>query len=101
MCVSRGCWTTRAEGGQWQSHGPLRRVAIRRRETRADGRGGRGISHLLSRGLLLLGRVLDGLERRRCVALDAQGGVDLLLDLPRHLRVVLQIALGVVASLAD
>ena len=46
MCVARGCRAAHAEGGQWQSHGPLLGVPIRRRGTRADGCGGRGIGHL-------------------------------------------------------
>src|ERR1700712_1199808 len=45
MCVDRGCRAPRAEGGQCQRHGRLRRVAVLRRETRADGGAGRGITH--------------------------------------------------------
>src|SRR5919107_4193955 len=48
MCVDRGCRAPRAEGGQCQRHGRLRRVAILRRETRADDGAGRGINHLVS-----------------------------------------------------
>src|SRR4051812_4731558 len=45
MRVARGCRAVPAEGGQWQSHGPLQRVPILRRGTRADGCGGCGINH--------------------------------------------------------
>ena len=46
MCAGRGCRAPHAEGvpGWWP--GPLRRVAIRRRGTRAGECEGRGISHL-------------------------------------------------------
>src|SRR5438046_2759028 len=45
MASERGCRATRAEGRQWQSHGPLMHVAIRRRDTPPSGRGGFGINH--------------------------------------------------------
>src|SRR6185437_4433599 len=46
MAADRGCRAPHAKAGQCQRHGPRRRVAIRRHETRPDGRGGRGINHL-------------------------------------------------------
>src|SRR5262245_55545027 len=52
-----------SEGGQWPSHGPLPDVAIRRRETPADGRGGHGLSHLADiEAVEPLGLLLDDLD---------------------------------------
>src|SRR5882672_2003988 len=46
MCAGRGCRAPHGEGVPGWLPCPLRRVAIRRRGTRAGGYGGRGISHL-------------------------------------------------------
>ncbi len=37
--VAGGCWSTRVGPAQWQSHGPVRGVAIQRRQTPPDGAG--------------------------------------------------------------
>src|SRR4051794_9919234 len=49
MAVYRGCRALHARPEQCQRHGPVGRVAIRRRETRSAGCEGRGISHLPDR----------------------------------------------------
>src|SRR3954453_862577 len=46
MSVARGCQAARAEGGQWREPRPPEARGAWRRETRAVGRGGRGIAHL-------------------------------------------------------
>ena len=46
MAAYRGCSAPQVRSAQWQSHGPIKHVAILRRGTRPGGRGGRGIGHL-------------------------------------------------------
>src|SRR5436190_18192409 len=50
MSTDRGCQASRAEGGQWRQPRPPEAGGAWRRETRAGGRGGRGISHLSASG---------------------------------------------------
>src|SRR5947209_14996282 len=45
MDVDGGCRAARGTGGQWQSHGPLAPMPIRRRQTHPDLCGARGINH--------------------------------------------------------
>src|SRR4051794_33051426 len=46
MSVARGCQATRAEGGQWRKPRTPEARGDWRREMRAGGHGGRGITHL-------------------------------------------------------
>src|SRR4051812_37037212 len=46
MVVDRGWRTVPARSAQWQSHGPIKWVPIRRRETPPGGRMGRASGHL-------------------------------------------------------
>src|SRR5262249_38706915 len=67
MAVHRGCRAPHARSAQWQSHGPIKWVAILRRGARPGGCAGRGTGHLPAAG-------------RGCVLAEEVGSDDLLLD---------------------